>query len=177
MLVAGKRDVLGAVDQDLFASGDGSDQFLNQALIANRAFLLGLPYSSITFATVSSQDWGRVTAFAYDTGDHTAEAFDCGSVFSKGVIAGSGVKVDTHYFGLPGQQHIGVLWKHVPLTDLRLGEPPPGEYPEPTVPNSYTLFHGFDQYLVRWSEQPTRAGGCSAPHPSATTISRRFGTL
>ena len=165
VLVAGKRDVLGAVDQDIFAGGDGTDQFVNQALVANPAFLLGLPYSSITFAAFSPQDWGHVTAFVYDARDHTAEAFDWGSVFSTGVIAGSEVKVDTHFFGLPGQQHIGILWKHVPLTDLRFGEPPPGEYPEPTVPglptipNSYTLFHGFDQYLARWSEAPTRGWG------------------
>lgn len=51
VLYAGKIDVLGGLDQDDFAGGDGTTQFMNQALIANPAFLLGLPYSP----TVPSQ--------------------------------------------------------------------------------------------------------------------------
>ncbi len=34
----GKKDVLGAADQDEFAGGDGTNQFVNQALVANPAF-------------------------------------------------------------------------------------------------------------------------------------------
>lgn len=55
VLFAGKKDVLGAADQDIFAGGDGTSQFVNQALITNPAFLLGLPYSSYTAGFVSPQ--------------------------------------------------------------------------------------------------------------------------
>ena len=50
------------------------------------------------------------------------------------------------------------MWKHVALTDLAFAEPPPGVYPEPTVPgfptlkDSYIIYHGFDQYLVQFSD-------------------------
>ena len=40
VVFGGKKDVLGSFDQDIFAGGDGTDQFVNQALIANPQFLL-----------------------------------------------------------------------------------------------------------------------------------------
>ena len=46
----------------------------------------------------------------------------------------------------------------MPLPDLRFQSPPPGVYPEPTVPgfptinDSYILYYGFDQYLVQYSD-------------------------
>jgi porin len=48
VVFAGKKNVIGGADQDVFAGGDGTDQFINQALIANPAFLMALPYSSFT---------------------------------------------------------------------------------------------------------------------------------
>ncbi len=59
MLYLGKKDVLGTVDQDIFAGGDGTDQFVNQALIANPVFLLGLPYS--LFYNLQATPWLNVT--------------------------------------------------------------------------------------------------------------------
>ena len=165
VLLLGKRDVVGAHDQDAFAGGDGTAQFINQALIANPSFLLGLPYSSITAGAVSPQDWGRFSLFVWDAKDRTAEFFDFDTLFSKGVIVTGEVQVDTHFFGLPGQQHVGLIWGNRPLTDLRFGEPPPGEYPEPTLPglptlpSFYTLYHGWDQYFSSSSEGPNRGWG------------------
>ncbi len=154
----GKKDVLGSFDQDIFAGGDGTTQFVNQALIANPAFLLGLPYSSVTAGMVSPRSWGRFSAFVMDATDRTADFFRMDNLFSRGIIVGGEVKARTNFFNLPGEQHVGGMWKHVPLTNLRFQEPPPGVYPEPTVPgfpvlrDSYTLYYGFDQYLARFTD-------------------------
>ena len=71
VVFGGKKDVLGGADQDVFAGGDGTDQFVNQAFVANPAFLLGLPYTSFTTGVVMPQDWGMISAFVYDPQDRT----------------------------------------------------------------------------------------------------------
>ena len=158
VVFAGKKDVLGTADQDVFAGGDGTSQFVNQSFIANPAFLLGLPYSSFSAGFVSPQKWGSFRTYIYDPTDRTADVFRLNNLFSQGIIVGSELKVKTNFFGLPGEQHVGGMWKHVPLTDLRFQEPPPGVYPEPTVPgfpvikNSYTLYYGGDQYFARFAD-------------------------
>ncbi|MGV3606022.1 MAG: carbohydrate porin [Planctomycetaceae bacterium] len=165
VLFAGKKDVLGAADQDEFAGGDGTSQFVNQAFVANPAFLLGLPYSSFTAGAVMPREWGMMKAFVYDPQDRTRDFFRLGDLFSQGVILGSEVSVNTNFFGKKGDHHIGGMWKHVQLTDLRFNEPPPGVYPEPTVPgfptlsDSYTIYYGFDQYLVQYGDNPNRGCG------------------
>lgn len=161
----GKKDVLGAADQDEFAGGDGTEQFVNQALIANPAFLLGLPYTSFTFGAVSPRDWGQISAFVYDPQDRTRDFFRLGDLFSRGVIVGGEVKVNTNFFCLPGEHHVGGMWKHLDQTDLTFAEPPPGEYPQPVVPgfptidDAYTIYYGFDQYLVQYSDTPRTGYG------------------
>lgn len=163
VVFAGKKNVLGAADQDEFAGGDGTDQFLNQAFVANPAFLLGLPYTGIVVGAASPQEWGSVSGFVYDPKDRTQDFFDLGDLYEAGVIIGGEVKLKTNVFGLPGDQHVGGMWKHVDLTDLRFSEPTPGVYPEPTVPgfptlsDSYTIYYGFDQYLVQFSD-PAQGG-------------------
>lgn len=156
---AGKKDVLGAADQDEFAGGDGTEQFVNQALIANPAFLLGLPYTSFTAGVAMPRSWGMMSAFVYDPQDRTRDFFRLDDLFSKGVIVGGEVKVNTSFFDKPGDQHVGAIWKHVDLTDLAFSAAPPGVYPEPVVPgfatkpDSYTIYYGFDQFLRVYDEQ------------------------
>ncbi|MBA4015564.1 MAG: hypothetical protein C0483_00030 [Pirellula sp.] len=165
VVFAGKKDVLGAADQDEFAGGDGTEQFLNQALVANPAFLLGLPYTSFTTGVVMPRSWGAMSAYVYDPQDRTRDFFSVGNLFSKGIIVGGEVKVKTNFFGLNGDHHVGGMWKHVDLTDLSFAEPPPGVYPEPTVPgfptlpDSFTVYYGFDQYLVQFADDPERGYG------------------
>lgn len=161
IVFAGKKVVVGAADVDEFAGGNGTQQFMNQAFIANPAFLLGLPYSSITAGAAMPQEWGLVTGYVYDPQDRTSDAFtNLNDLFSTGAIVGGEVKVRTKFFDKQGDQHLGAIWKHVKLTDLTFAEPPPGVYPEPTVPgfpvlnDSYTIYYGFDQYLVQYAEQP-----------------------
>ena len=57
------------------------------------------------------------------------------------------------------------MWKHVDMTDLAFAAPPPSEYPEPvvpgfaTLPDSYTFYYGFDQFLVQYSDKPQQGWG------------------
>ncbi|MFO1040418.1 MAG: carbohydrate porin [Planctomycetaceae bacterium] len=169
VVYAGKKVIPGAADIDKFASGNGTQQFMNQALVVNPAFLLGLPYTSFSAGAVMPQEWGRISTFVVDPQDRTQEAFtNLGDLFSKGVILGSEIRVKTRFFDKQGDQHIGALWKHVELTDLSFAEPPPGVYPEPTVPgfptisDSYTLYYGFDQYLVEFADKPDHGFGLFA---------------
>ena len=165
VVFAGKKNVLGAVDQDAFAGGNGLDQFMNQALVANPAFLLALPYTSFTAGAVSPQEWGTLKAYVYDPKDRTNEVFRVDDLFSTGIIIGGEVSVKTNFFDRPGDQHVGGIWKHLPLTDLRAGFPAPGVYPEPVVAgvpmlnDSYTIYYGFDQYLVTFADNSKRGWG------------------
>lgn len=165
VVFAGKKNVIGAADQDDFAGGNGTMQFMNQALIANPAFLLGLPYTSFTAGFVSPREWGGFSGYIYDPQDRTKNFFALDSLFSQGIIMGGEVRLKTNFFSLPGEQHLGGMWKHVELTNLQFAEPPPGVYPEPTVPgfptlwDSYTIYYGFDQYLHVYSEDTKRGWG------------------
>lgn len=157
IVFAGKKDVLGAADQAIFAGGDGTTQFVNQSFIANPAFLLALPYTGFTIGAVMPQSWGMTSVFIYDPKDRTQDFFKLDDLFAKGIILGGEVKVNTNYFALPGEQHVGGIWKHVDLTDLTFAEPAPGDYPYEPVPgfatlsDSYTLYYGFDQYVRKYS--------------------------
>ncbi len=166
VVFAGKKVVPGSADVDEFAGGNGTQQFTNQAFCQNPAFLLGLPYSSFMAGVAMPQEWGMISGFVLDPQDRTKNFFDnLDSLYSKGVIVGGEVKVKTNFFGKQGDQHVGGVWKHVQLTDLSFAEPPPGVYPEPTVPgfptlnDSYTIYYGFDQYLVQYVDKPGRGYG------------------
>ena len=100
---------------------------------------------------------GQGDTFAY-TGRGEYDLFDAG------VIVGGEVKLNTNVFDLPGEQHVGGIWKHVDLTDLQFAEPPPGDYPYEPVPgfatlsDSYTIYYGFDQYFKTYSGEPPGMG-------------------
>ena len=165
VVFAGKKNVIGAADQDDFAGGNGTSQFMNQAFIANPAFLLALPYSSFTAGFVSPREWGSFGAFVYDPQDRTQNFFKLDDLFSQGVIVGGEVKVKSNFFGLPGEHHVGGLWKHLQMTDLRFNEPAPGQYPYQAVTgfatlwDAYTIYYGFDQYLQTYCDNPQRGWG------------------
>lgn len=165
VVFAGKKDVLGSLDQDIFAGGDGTDQFVNQSFIANPAFLLGMPYTSFTAGFVSTRKWGGFGAFVYDPRNRTADFMQVSDLFTTGIIVGGEVKFRSNFFDLPGQHHIGGIWKHDEQSDLRFSFIlPAGSYETPggtapTLWNSYTLYYGFDQYLVRFTQRPDRGWG------------------
>ncbi|MFO0806499.1 MAG: carbohydrate porin [Gemmataceae bacterium] len=165
VLFAGKKNVVGTADQDDFAGGNGTLQFMNQAFVANPAFLLALPYTGFTAGVISPREWGGFSAYVYDPQNRTKDFFRVDDLFSQGVIIGGEVKLKTNFFSLPGQQHVGGMWKHVELTNLAFNEPPPGQYPyqavagSPTLWDSYTIYYGFDQYVQTYSEDSKRGWG------------------
>ena len=165
VVVAGKKVVVGEMDQDRFAGGNGTQQFMNQALVANPAFLLGLPYTSFTAGLVSPQKWGRIVVSARDPQDRTTDTVGLNDLFSKGVIVSGEVRVRTNFFGLPGDQHVGGIWKRFDQRNLNFLLSPPPQYPEtgtassPTLSQGYTVFYGFDQYVVRYADDEERGWG------------------
>jgi porin len=165
VLFAGKKDVLGTADQDIFAGGDGTDQFVNQALIANPAFLLGLPYTGFVVGAAMPQSWGMISTFAYDPKDRTQDFFDLDDLFAAGIIIGAEVKLNTDFLGKRGQQHVGGIWKHVDQLDLTFAVAAPGQILQgnapafPTVDDAWTIYYGFDQFLVEFSEEPHKGWG------------------
>jgi porin len=166
ILFAGKSDVFGSADQDIFAGGDGTDQFVNQALIANPAFLVAMPYTSFTAGVAMPREWGGIAGFVRDPQDRTKDFFRLDDLFSQGVIAGGEIKVNTSFFSKPGEHHVGGIWKHVDLPDLSSVAGPLGDYPYPPagsgvarIKDSYTIYYGFDQYLKMYSNEPRRGWG------------------
>jgi porin len=162
---AGKMSGIGAADQNLFAGGDGTEQFANMALIESPAFLLGIPYTSFSCGVRRTHERGELSVFVYDPADRTTEFLGLNDFFAKGIIVGSEWRTTTQRFGLPARWHVGAVWKHVALTDLRFNEPPPGIYPQPTVPgfptlsDSWTVYYGFDQYFVSFASDPAMRKG------------------
>jgi len=165
VVFAGKKVLVGEMDQDRFAGGNGTQQFMNQALVANPAFLLGLPYSSFVAGVVSPQKWGRIALSARDPQDRTTDTVGLDNLYSKGVIVSGEVRVTTNFFGLPGDQHVGGVWKDFDQRNLNFLLSPPPQYPDTTgaasrtLSNGYTVFYGFDQFVVRYSDDQERGWG------------------
>jgi porin len=165
VLFAGKKVVVGEMDQDRFAGGNGTQQFMNQALVANPAFLLGLPYTSFTAGIVSPQKWGKMAVSVRDPEDRTQDTVGLDNLYSKGVIVSGEVRVETNFFGLPGDQHVGGVWKGYDQRNLNFLLSPPPQYPDTrgsasrTLSDGYTVFYGFDQFVVRYSDDAERGWG------------------
>ncbi len=165
VVFAGKKVVVGEMDQDRFAGGNGTQQFMNQALVANPAFLTALPYSSFAAGVVSPQEWGRIAVSARDPQDRTTDTLGVNNLYAKGVIVSGEVTLKTKFFGLPGDQHIGGVWKRYDQRNLNFLLSPPPEYPaiggsaSQTVSQGYTVFYGFDQFFVRYAGDEERGWG------------------
>lgn len=100
----------------------------------------------------------------FDPKDRTIEYFDFDSLYSQGVVLLTEVKVDTNFFGKPGEQHIGAVYRHGNMPDLQFSTVPP-EYPyppsnpNPPLPPTFAsksdasvIYYGFDQYLRVFDE-------------------------
>ncbi|MFN9435712.1 MAG: carbohydrate porin [Planctomycetota bacterium] len=156
ILSAGKTRTIGIADNNKFAGGDGSDQFLNQSFVANPLMVPMIPLSTFVVAAAMPQDWGHVGVSLMDTIERSTDFMDFGTLFSQGAIIFSQVQVDTNFFGLPGEHHVGGFYKNADQIDLTFTPLPP-TYPYAPAPpafqsrsESYTLFYGFDQYLVTY---------------------------
>ena len=169
VVFAGKKDVLGDTDQDFFAGGDGTEQFINQAIIANPTFLTSLPYTSFVAGLATPRSWGGTAMFVRDPQDRSKDFFKLNDLFSEGVIVGGEVKVKTNFFDKPGEHHVGGIWKHLDQIDLGSSASFPGQIPftqnQATQPmlgrksDAYTIYYGFDQFLQVYSGEPRRGWG------------------
>jgi porin len=165
VVFAGKKVLVGEMDQDRFAGGNGTQQFMNQALVANPAFLAGLPYTGFVAGVVSPQKWGKMAISVRDPQDRTTDTVGLSDLYSKGVIVSSEVTLKTNFFGLPGDQHIGGVWKRFDQRNLNFLLSPPPQYPETggassqTLSQGYTVFYGFDQFVVQYSDDEERGWG------------------
>jgi len=165
VVFAGKKVLVGEMDQDRFAGGNGTQQFMNQALVANPAFLSGLPYTSFSAGIVSPQKWGKMAISVRDPQDRTTDTVGLSDLYSKGAIVSGEVSLTTNFFGLPGDQHIGGVWKGFDQGNLNFLLSPPSDYPgtggssSRTLSQGYTVFYGFDQFVVKYSDDEERGWG------------------
>ncbi len=162
ILAAGKTRTVGIADNNVFAGGDGSDQFLNQTLIANPLLVPQIPFSTFVVGAVMPQEWGNIGLSVMDTLERTTEFMDFGTLFSEGVILFGQVQVDTEFLDKPGEVHVGGFYKNSDQIDLAFTPLPP-TYPYPPGPpgfenvgESYAIFSGFDQYLVTYGPPDAR---------------------
>ena len=158
ILSVGKTRLANTADSNIFAGGDGSDQFVNQVFCANPLFVPQLPISSFAIGAVSPQDWGNISLIVADPLNRATKFMDLGDLFASGALVFGQIKFNTNFFGMPGEQHFGGFYKNVDLTDLTFtpNQPTYPELPAPpgfqSRPETYTLFYGFDQYLVKYGE-------------------------
>lgn len=158
VMYVGKKDILGDLDQDKFAGGDGTDQFMNQALVANPAFLLGMPYTGFTGGFVIPGKDGHLVGWVRDPENRTERVLP-NNLFSKGVIAGGELRIRLDPWGLPGHQTVGGIWKGFDQPNLKVLLQPPGVvFPETqgesaTKSDAWTIYYSFDQHLQVYSKE------------------------
>jgi porin len=165
IVTVGKTRLPGVADNNIFAGGDGSDQFVNQTFAVNPLFVPQIPISSFVVAAVMPQEWGHISLSVIDPKERSTEFMEFDTLFSQGAIVFGQVQVDTNFFCKPGEHHVGGFYKNVDLLDLQFTEIPP-QYPYPPAPpgtpefaitpESWTMFYGFDQYLATYGPPNAR---------------------
>lgn len=165
IVTVGKTRTIGIADNNKFAGGDGSDQFVNQTFIANPLMVPQIPLSTFVVGAAMPQDWGNIGLSVMDVQERSREFMDFGTLFSQGAIVFGQVQVDTEFLNKPGEVHVGGFYKNADEINLRFTTVPP-EYPYPpappgtpaflTLPETYALFTGFDQYLVTYGPPDKR---------------------
>jgi len=165
IVTAGKTRTIGVADNNKFAGGDGSDQFVNQVFVANPLMVPQIPLSTFVVGALMPQEWGNISLSVMDPVERGREFMDFGTLFSQGAILFGQVQVDTDFFGMPGEQHVGGFYKNADQLDLSFTPLPP-TYPEPPAPpgtpqfltrsETYCIFYGFDQYVTTFGPPDKR---------------------
>ena len=165
IFTVGKTRTIGIADNNKFAGGDGSDQFVNQTFVANPLMVPQIPLSTFVVGAAMPQEWGNIALSVMDTQDRSTDYFEVDTLFSQGAIAFGQVQVDTEFFDMPGEQHVGGFYKNVDQINLQFTPlpptypyppAPPGAPPFATLSDTYAIFYGFDQYLVTYGKPDAR---------------------
>ena len=106
ILTAGKARLAGVADDNIFAGGDGSAQFVNMAFNGNPLFVGQLPLSVFAVGAQVPQQWGNVAVFVIDPQERSTDFMDLGTLFAEGMLIFGQVKVNTDFFSKPGEQHV-----------------------------------------------------------------------
>lgn len=61
IVTAGKTRTIGVADNNKFAGGDGSDQFINQTFVANPLMVPQIPLSTFVVGAAMPQEWGNIS--------------------------------------------------------------------------------------------------------------------
>lgn len=162
----GKSRIVEDHDDDIFAGGQGVEQFSNLAFVDNPALLLSTPISSFLADVTMLSENGSFEIFVIDPQDRTRQAFSrLGDLFSEGVILGGELTRNTNFRGRPGRHRIGGFWIHTDQPDLRLTIDRPTFPLRPirgslnTIDDAFTLFYNFDQYVQVYDDSPRRGWG------------------
>lgn len=165
IVTVGKTRTIGIADNNKFAGGDGSDQFVNQTFVANPLMVPQIPLSTFVIGALMPQDWGHMSFSVMDVQDRSREFMDFETLFSRGATVFGQIQFETDFLAKPGEVHFGGFYKNADELDLRFTTVPP-EYPYPpappgtpeflTRPETYALFTGFDQYLVTYGPPDAR---------------------
>ena len=138
IVTVGKLRTIGVADNNIFAGGDGSDQFVNQTFVANPLMVPQIPLSTFVVGAVMPQDWGHVGLTVLDPSERSREFMEFDTLYSRGAIVMGQVQVDTNFFDKPGEHHVGGFYKNVDLLDLSFTPLPP-EYPYPPAPPEHDI--------------------------------------
>jgi porin len=124
-----------------------------------------IPFSTFVIGALMPQDWGNISLSVMDVQERSREFMDFGTLFSRGAIAFGQIQADTDFFSKPGEVHVGGFYKNADELDLGFTTVPP-EYPYPpappgtspflTLPETYAIFTGFDQYMVTYGPPDAR---------------------
>lgn len=162
VVTVGKTRTIGLADNNKFAGGDGSDQFLNQTFIGSPLMFPNIPFSTFVVGAVMPQEWGNISLSVLDAEDRSTDFMEFGNLYSQGAIVFGQVQVDTNFLDLPGEQHIGGFHKNSDQIDLRFTPLPPTYPYEPggqgfqNRSESNVIFYGFDQYLITYGPPNAR---------------------
>jgi len=154
-------------DQNEFAHGRGTDQFLNLGLTINPVTLRTVPYSALGAGLifVPTPDI-QVQLTALDAEATPGDAgFD--TLFKDGTVLALEGRIATNFFDLPGHQLLGGSWsnrKFVSLEQdpriiLNLIPAFAGMIPLRRVNDSWSVYYNFDQYLWQPDGEPDKGLG------------------
>ena len=77
--------VPGVADNNKFAGGDGSDQFVNQVFIANPLMVPQIPLSTFVVGALMPQEWGHVSLSVMDPWNED-QFMDFGTLFNTACL-------------------------------------------------------------------------------------------